>query len=609
MRPLPAAGRTVTALVLLAVAVPVAGAAAMPTPVGASGSTGAPHDERPESARGWVRPVPGPVLRPFAAPPHPYGPGHRGVDLAAPPGSPVAAAGPGRVTFAGPVAGHLHVVVRHPPGWRTTYAYLDEVSVRTGIDVRAGAVLGRAGGAGSAAGGHPGALHFALRVGDRYVDPMALFSDQARIRLRIDPRRRAPSSPTGERAGLLRAMAFDRIAGVPGVAAGRLVRDAVHAAAAGPRLLVAAKRPLGREAVTAARAVHTGVHLARRAVPVSPLVTGAWRTLARLGAAFAGWWTCRSDPPVPGPRGSGHRVLAIAGLDSATDPRTGATMPLPFAALGYGDDEIHWFSYLGPGTPYRRRHTWGGIARAARRLDAHLRDLQRREPGREVDLVAHSLGGVVVATYLAFVYDPADPGLPPLGPVVTLASPHLGVPLASLVAGLRTSRSGREVLRRLDGARRGSVPLGRAAALAQIAEESPLLRRVWRAGVPAQVELTSIAALGDLAVPAPRTAAPGAETLVVDPAGWSDHRGVLTDPTVLTRVRAVLEGRRTCPDLSTGLAAAVGPVLVADLERHLARLTTSAARGADHLRRGLRRPLLPVERRSEPALPPRGARP
>jgi murein DD-endopeptidase MepM/ murein hydrolase activator NlpD len=595
--------------VILLLAVAVAGAAATPISAGASRPSGAPRNGGAEAANGWVRPVPGPVVRPFAPPPHPYGPGHRGVDLAAPAGTPVVAAGPGRVVFAGPVAGHLHVVVRHPPGWRTTYAFLDEVRVRAGTEVRAGSLIGHTGGAGSAAGGHPGALHFALRVGERYVDPMALFSGRARIRLRLDRRRAAPSSPTVERAGLARVMAFDRVAGLVGSAAGRLVRDGAHAAVAAPQLAVAANGRLVRGAVTAARAVRSGIRPAGRAVPVSSLVTGAWRTLARFGAAFAGWWTCRSDPPVPGPPGSGHRLLAVAGLDSATDPRTGATMPLAYAGLGYRDDEVHWFSYLGPGAPYRRRHTWGGIARAARRLDAHLRDLQRREPGREVDLVAHSLGGVVVATYLAFVYDPADPGLPPLGPVVTLASPHLGVPLASLVAGLRTSRSGRAVLRRLDDARRGSAPLGRAAALAQIAEESPLLRRVWRAGVPAQVELTSIAALGDLAVPAPRTAAPGAETLVVDPAGWSDHRGVLTDPTVLARARAVLEGRRTCPDLPTRLAAAVGPVLVADLERHLARITTTTARGADHLRRGLRRPLLPVERRPEPALPHRGARP
>jgi murein DD-endopeptidase MepM/ murein hydrolase activator NlpD len=120
----------------------------------------------------YVWPVRGPVIYPFEAPDSPYGAGHRGIDIAAPVATPVLASGPGRVAFAGPVAGGLFVSVDHPDGVRTTYSWLRAVSVRRGDAVRAGQPIGATG------PGHPGRLpphlHFGARVGDVYIDPLLL---------------------------------------------------------------------------------------------------------------------------------------------------------------------------------------------------------------------------------------------------------------------------------------------------------------------------------------------------------------------------------------------------------------------------------------------------
>src|SRR3954451_23005589 len=77
-----------------------------------------------DAATPWTRPVAGRVVRPFVAPRSRYGAGHRGADLAAAPGGPVLAAGAGRVTFAGPVASTLHVVVEHAGGLKTSVSFL-----------------------------------------------------------------------------------------------------------------------------------------------------------------------------------------------------------------------------------------------------------------------------------------------------------------------------------------------------------------------------------------------------------------------------------------------------------------------------------------------------
>src|SRR6476646_8049980 len=144
----------VACLVALVVAVPSASAA------GASTS--------------WTRPVPGRVVRPFVAPRSRYGAGHRGADLAAAPGTPVDAAGAGRVAFAGAVAGTLHVVVDHGDGLETSVSFLATITVRTGQTVPRGAIVGTAGGTGPE---HAvGVVHFALRVEGAYADPMQLFA-------------------------------------------------------------------------------------------------------------------------------------------------------------------------------------------------------------------------------------------------------------------------------------------------------------------------------------------------------------------------------------------------------------------------------------------------
>ena len=131
------------------------------------------------AAGAWLRPVSGAVARPFVEPRSRYGAGHRGADFVAPPGTPVRAANAGEVSFAGSVAGSLHVVVAHPGGLRTSSSFLATVAVRRGQRVARGDVVGTAGGG---TGDHAGVLHFGLRVGDRYVDPMA-------------PVRRRPTSP------------------------------------------------------------------------------------------------------------------------------------------------------------------------------------------------------------------------------------------------------------------------------------------------------------------------------------------------------------------------------------------------------------------------------
>ncbi|MGH3713521.1 MAG: murein hydrolase activator EnvC family protein [Micromonosporaceae bacterium] len=133
-------------------------------------------------AAGYRWPLDGtpPVTRPFEPPPERWLPGHRGVDLGATPGALVRAAGPGVVHFAGALAGRGVVSINHPNGLRTTYEPL-QPAVTEGQRVAAGDVIGRL------SPGHHGCpvaacLHWGLRHGDTYLDPLSLLG-LGRVRL------------------------------------------------------------------------------------------------------------------------------------------------------------------------------------------------------------------------------------------------------------------------------------------------------------------------------------------------------------------------------------------------------------------------------------------
>lgn len=142
----------------------------------------APTLARAEAPRSgpWHSPVGSlDLLTGFDPPPLPWMPGHRGVDLGA--GGPeVTAAGPGTVVFAGDLAGRGVVSVAHTGGLRTTYEPVDPL-VAAGETVTAGQVIGNLQ-SGHASCPAAACLHFGLKRGPLYLDPMLLFgSGQVRL--------------------------------------------------------------------------------------------------------------------------------------------------------------------------------------------------------------------------------------------------------------------------------------------------------------------------------------------------------------------------------------------------------------------------------------------
>ncbi|MDP9022632.1 MAG: peptidoglycan DD-metalloendopeptidase family protein, partial [Actinomycetota bacterium] len=432
----------------------------------------------------YVAPVDGAVVRHFDRPHARWGRGHRGVDLAATDGEAVATAGDGTVAFAGTVAGRTWVSVDHPDGIRTAYGPLTTVEVVPGQRVDQGQRVG------TVAPGHDPrrvVVHWSARRGGRYLDPLTLLD-----------------------AGSWRP------------------------ALVGPGATVVTDLP---------------------DVPSYAPWPGRARGLAgRLGlvagspvAEHAGWVL----PPNP------NHVIGVAGLGSRSGGKT--KKPLDLTHLGYDPQDVTYFSYAGrrPGAPadgsgdqlsYGPQHTFLGVERAARRLRDQLRAHARANPGQAVDLVGHSMGGIVVLHYLLTLHDPANPTLPPVAHAVTLASPVQGADLATAVRLAATDAMLRSVI---DGvAPLVGLPRHDDQALRDLAVASPLVRELasaweqalrdrWGGPLAAGTQVLTVGGSRDVTVPEHRSELPRAPHVVLP----GDHQRMRETEASRLVIRAFLADR------------------------------------------------------------------
>ncbi|MEY3019343.1 MAG: hypothetical protein RLZZ272_327 [Actinomycetota bacterium] len=466
---------------------------------------------------GYRLPVAGGVLRRFEPTTGPYGPGHRGVDLDAAPGTTVGAAADGVVAFAGSVAGVRWVSVDHADGIRTSYGPMSGIAVGVGEEVVRGQRLGRLASGGHGERGQDRGLHFGARRDGVYLDPLLL----------------------------------------PGI---RLPRPAL----------------VGEGGWWASGHTVTpyepwdGAWLAGLHYHPSPAATApGWSVPPNPNHVIVvgGFASSGSAAPIDvthvgyDPASVTH--LSYAGRDDAL----ARTRPVTDARR----DQL----------AYEAPDTWAGVDAAARRLADQLRAQAEREPGRAVDLVGHSMGGFVLLWYLTQYHDAYDVTLPPIAHVVTIASPLEGSDLARLgteLTGHPGLGPGLVVLRDRLAAGDSRLAHGaqaidpRAPAVGQLATGSALLGALadgWQAsleagGAGALAMGTRVLTIGggaDRVVGADRAGLPGGSdpgTALAGPVAShrvlpGSHSGVLDTQAVREVVRGFLADEEVVA--SPGIAA------------------------------------------------------
>lgn len=287
--------------------------------------------------------------------------------------------------------------------------------------------------------------------------------------------------------------------------------------------------------------------------PYAPYVSSGWGAASSPRATAPGY----ALPP------SHHHLVLVPGF--ATQ---GPHELFPASFLGYGGEDASAFSYAGcdptptgcAPRPYGGRDSHVDVEEGARLLEGQLRALQRAQPWRPVDLVGHSQGGDVVSHYVEHVHDPSDPGLPTIGSVVTVATPHRGSATARLGTALRDSTVGSVVV---EGGLRLGAALGVPGA-DRIRLDAPAIDRYGARGgrTPSRdpvrfeelgVPFHPLAGSRDLVVSPDRAAPEGLHPTVL-PGG---HSSVLDTEATLRAVHDALGGRE--PVGASGPLVGLGP--------------------------------------------------
>ncbi len=596
MRATRACRAAATSLVIAAVAVTTTGTSAAagvarPSPgrrmafAGPSAGPSAPTGDPGGAAEvAYVPPVDAPVTDRFRPPSTPYGAGNRGVDYDTAPGTAVRASAGGEVVFAGQVGSALHVVVLHPDGVRTTYAFLTAISARRGDHIAQGDVVGIAG----------DAFHFGARLGDEYIDPLELLVGASPVvlhaRLLPDADRR-PGSPAAERRGLLRSLgrlgagarrALEAGARTTAGAAKAAAADAAEVAragAVGAGLAAGAGADLARSAAAAgiSAATVTAGAVAEAAADLSELQIDRLRLLAYyanelsvgypagLAAATVAWvaerghCTPRSVDPPPAPAAASRRIaVLVGGLGSSTG--SASILDVDVAALGYAPDDVSQFSYR-DGDSYEPADTFGDIRASGERLARDVAAIRAANPGVPVDVLAHSEGGLVARS--ALVNSNMQ-----VATLVTLATPHEGADLATAGAAIRETALGREAL---DRAGRWAPIDPDAPSVREMAATSDFLRELAARPLPKATRVVAVAGAHDLVVPSIRAHLDGAANVVVDPGTGggllSEHSALPGSPEAAREIALAVAGMApTCRTLWQRLAQETAGRAIADAE-------------------------------------------
>lgn len=481
-----------------------------------------------------------------------WSPGNRGIDYDTVPGEAVRASGVGTVVFAGQVGGSLHVVVLHADGLRTTYAFLQSILVARGDDVEQGQPVGTA----------AERLHFGVRAGSAYLNPLDVLARPRRVHL--VPIDGVLPLVDEERRGLI-----DHLRGLAEPAAWFLGRTLDTAEMLTPlgqmqlglQSIAATADAFGR--VTGLEVEAFDLALISMGLTYSTLTLPSVEPLFTMSGLILRWRDamkgCTPESEAPSSVNPHDRILVLVSGLGSSSPATpdgeeanlmgGGAFSVDWPSLGFQAKNVYRFNYTGGSTRdggFTPEATLNGLRDPAGRLRKLLNELSATHPGQTIDVVAHSQGGLVSRAAVSTMLIPGYPSLRAhVNSLTTLSSPHQGAELADLLNGWKTSVAGNAALDVAGQLRPLNIDPTRQT-MVDLDPDSDFLARVHDAALADGISFTSVGGDGDPTVTAPSTV-PGVDgahhTLLHVPGVGKDHDALPAMASTTTEIALAQAGK------------------------------------------------------------------
>lgn len=301
-------------------------------------------------------------------------------------------------------------------------------------------------------------------------------------------------------------------------------------------------------------------------------------------------------------RGSGNGVMFVAGLnsegstkvldkDSGIGERVGQSVNFPWKTLGYSRNDVSFYSYAGVGKDFKSTEPFQDLHLSASRMDDQIRQWKKDNPNKKLDLITHSLGGSVVALWLAEFYDEKETAYPKLGKVILYAPPLSGT--AAATAGKIVDSDVDDGMAFHGDANRlfgdGIIPPSSSKSVNQVAENGELEQILKNSDYESKAEVHVIRTASDFIVTAGSQDNDDVEEIILDTDGTNPfafakaHSDLTTDVAPTASAQYILEDKKVpCVSSKTAANSVVKAASVHATEITLSRVARDSADMSDY---------------------------